>query len=236
MAYILGYRPDKFGLLPDAQGYIACKELLKAIHEEPDFSYVSQAHINEVLLGKDRNQFHLEAKQIKAIERHWHLDFDAPVPIPPRILFTPIRRKAHPIVMEKGLNAPQSKKFLILSANKEMAIRIGKRRDQKPVLLEIKAADSSDKGGKIFRFGDFYLTSHISARFISGPFVAKEILKARSDLEAKKTIVEHQSRDLAPGSFILDNSSDHDLCQKAKGKKRKGWKEASRKIRRYKKS
>ncbi len=178
----------------------------------------------------------MEAKQIKAVERHWHLDFDAPVPMPPKILFTPIRRKVHPIAMEKGLNAPQPKKFLVLSANKEMALRIGKRRDQKPVLLEIKAADSVDKGIKIFRFGDLYLTSHIPARFISGPFVAKEILKTRSDLEAKKTIVEHKPHDLAPGSFLLDNSSNHDLYQKAKGKKRKGWKEASRKIRNIKRA
>jgi hypothetical protein len=38
-----------------------------------------------------------------------------------------------------------------------------------------------------------------------------------------------------PGTFILDLSRDPDLYRKAKGKKRKGWKEAARKMRKGKK-
>jgi len=47
--YILGNRPDEFGLVPDKEGYISLKELLKAINEEPNMAYVRETHIQEVL-------------------------------------------------------------------------------------------------------------------------------------------------------------------------------------------
>ena len=33
MSYILGNRPDEFGLVPDREGYVGMKEFLQAIHE-----------------------------------------------------------------------------------------------------------------------------------------------------------------------------------------------------------
>ncbi|MBW2217849.1 MAG: hypothetical protein JRF34_11780, partial [Deltaproteobacteria bacterium] len=40
--------------------------------------------------------------------------------------------------------------------------------------------------------------------------------------------------DPAPGTFSLDSSRDPDLLRRAKGKKRKGWKEEARKVRKGK--
>jgi len=34
LAYVLGRRPDEFGLIPDAEGFVRIKDLLKALHEE----------------------------------------------------------------------------------------------------------------------------------------------------------------------------------------------------------
>ena len=62
MTYIMGYRPYEFGIIPDAEGFFPFKELLRAIHEEPGWGYVRQGHINEVLLGEDRELFQAEGK------------------------------------------------------------------------------------------------------------------------------------------------------------------------------
>ena len=62
LLYILGRRPDEFGIVPDRRGFVGLKELLQAFHEEEGWSYVRQSHINEVLLGKDRGLFELEGK------------------------------------------------------------------------------------------------------------------------------------------------------------------------------
>ncbi|MBW2208401.1 MAG: hypothetical protein JRG79_15965 [Deltaproteobacteria bacterium] len=55
MVYILGYRPDEFGLVPDSNGFIAFKDLIKALHEEPGWGYVRQSHINEILTGEEKD-------------------------------------------------------------------------------------------------------------------------------------------------------------------------------------
>ena len=34
LAYVLGHRPDEFGLLPDESGYVRLKDLLTALKEE----------------------------------------------------------------------------------------------------------------------------------------------------------------------------------------------------------
>ncbi len=233
MLYILGRRPDEFGLVPDRNGFVKYRELLQATHEEPGWHYVRQSHINEVLLGKDRPLFESEGNRIRASERKWRLDLDIQPDSPPNILFTAVRKRAHPAVMEKGLMQGEGR-YVILSADEKMALRIGKRRDQKPVLLKVKAAEAQKQGTLFYRFGDLFLTQQIPARFISGPPVSKEAKETSIDAQTRKEKAVPRHLDVAPGTFTLDISRDPDPYRRAKWKKRKGWKEESRKIRRAK--
>lgn len=233
LVYILGHRPDEFGLVPDNDGFVTYKELLQAIHEEPNYRYVRQAHINEVLLGKDRSLFQPKEKVIRTLERRWLLDFENLSQSTPKVLFTAVRTRAHPVVMEKGLKSAEGR-HCALSSNKDMALRIGRRRDQKPVLLEISAAAAEIEGTMFFPFGDLFLSHWIPAKFISGPPVSKEVLDRQIDAKIKKERPIPKPLDFAPGTFTLDISKDPDPYRKAKGKKQKGWKEEARKIRRRK--
>ncbi len=230
MTYILGHRPDEFGLIPDREGFVPIKEMLQAIHEEPGWGYVRQGHINEVLLGPERSLFQPAEKRIRAVDRRWHLALDRSAQTIPRILFTPVRRRAHPHVMQNGLRAGQAE-HIVLSPEKEMAIRLGKRRDQRPVVLEVLAAAAREAGLAFYAFGDLYLTAEISPKYIAGPPPAKEDLK---ELEAEGG---RRQQPLAPpvaGGFVLSPERDPDLSRRGKGRKERGWKEASRRARRKK--
>jgi putative RNA 2'-phosphotransferase len=233
LLYILARRPDEFGLVPDEEGFVKYKELLQAMHEEPGWSYVRQSHINEVLLGKDRFLFQAEHNHIRALERKWRLDLDTPLKALPGILYIGVRKRAHPVVMEKGLKSHEGG-FLVLSSAKNMAMRIGKRRDQKPVLLEVMAGAAEKQHVLFYAFGDLFISPQIPAKFISGPPVPKEDLERRRDAEEPKDKAKPKKTDFAPGTFSLEISRDPDLHRRAKGKKRKGWKEDARKIRRGK--
>ena len=230
---MLGHRPDEFGMVPDSNGFVTYKELIQAIHEEPNWHYVRRSHINEVLLGKDRHLFQLGDNTIRTAERRWRFDIEKTDQTLSKLLFTPVRRKAHPVVMEKGLRSGQGK-YLVLSPDPEMAERIGKRRDQKPVLIEITASSAQSKGVFFYAFGKLFLSHEIPAKFITGPPVPKEILDSRRELEAIKEKPVSRQAGLTYGTFSLDPSRDPDPYRKAKGKKRKGWKEDARKIRRGK--
>lgn len=250
LVYMLGHRPDEFGLVPDRDGFVAYKELLQAIHEESGWSYVRQSYINEVLLGKDRPLFQPEEKRIRVLKRLWYLDFDDPSRFlqaqrqgsdyeqikdsknaVPKILYMAVRRRAHPVVMEKGLKSREGR-HLVLSTEKEMALRIGSRRDQRPVLLEVMAGTAESEGVLFYPFGGLFLCHQIPAKFISGPPVPKEVIERRSGGEMETKNIEAVSLDFTPGTFALDMARDPDRFRKTKGKKRKSWKEEARKIRR----
>ena len=232
MIYILGHKPYEFGLVPDREGFVPFKELLWTLHEEEGWRYVRQGNINEVLLGKDRTLFETDDKGIRASDRRWHLDTETPAPSLPKILFIAVRRRAHPVVLEKGLLV-NSNMYHPLTPDREMALRIGRRRDRNPVLLEVKAHRAQRSGILFYPFGPLFLAGEIPAGYISGPPVPKEVPKASVAKPDKKAEPEI---DFQPGTFTLDLDRDMDVSRRAKGKKGKGWKEEARKYRRKKRS
>lgn len=234
LVYMLGHRPAEFGIVPSRDGFVPFKELLKAIHEEPGWRYVRQSHLNEVLLGKDRFLFETETRRIRAVERKWDMDFENGfLEKMPGILFAPVRRKAHPVVMERGL-IPSPGKLLVLSPDESMARRIGERQDPKPVLLRVEAEKARKEGTLFYPFDILYLCKEVPARYIAGPPVAKESLRGAGEKEAKPAEEMRIAKAFSAGTFPLDLAGPPAADRRAKGKKRKGWKESARKMRRKK--
>ena len=224
LSFILGRKPDEFGLVPDAEGYLTYKELLWAIHEEPGWSYVRQGHVREVLIGRGSSLFEWDENRIRVVKRNWTLDLEAPAATVPKILYVCVRRRAHPSVMEEGL---KSERYLVLSPEREMAIRIGRRRDQKPVMLEVMTGPAQKQGVPFYSFGQLFLAAEIPPRFISGPPVSRE---AEEKKQAEKPLPAQP--DFLGGTFVLDVHRDPDRSRRFGGKKQRGWKEEARGLRR----
>jgi putative RNA 2'-phosphotransferase len=230
LTYILGYRPDEFGLVPDEEGFVRYKDLFKALHEENGWRHVRSSHINEMLMGRERELFDAQNDRIRSRVRHWGLNPYDELPLP-GLLYTPVRKRAHPVAMERGLKAEHNA-YLALSADRKMALRIGRRRDPHPVLLEIPAATAGRKGVLIFPFGDLFLAPEIPSAFIAGPRPPKDSLERDDKKIDKKQKTDSGLKTPTPGSFTLDPRRDPDPSRKKRGKKRKGWKEEARKMRR----
>jgi len=235
--YILGYRPDEFGLVPDPDGYVPVKELLKVIHEEENYGYVRESHIREILLGPDRFLFELMDQRIRSLDRQWEPDLSTPCLDLPAILFAPIRRRAHAHVMEKGLSAGNNK-YILLTPEKDFAEKIGRRTDPEPVLLEILANEAGRVGNPFLAFGELFLVKEIPARFIAGPPVPKEVIEQHSLAQQQKAQKEKPIRrqlGFEAGTFALQSPKDSAANKhRVKGKKVKGWKEEVRGMRRTK--
>lgn len=220
LTYILSRRPDEFGLVPDEEGFIKIKELLQALHEEPGFGFVRESHINELLMLDGKRLFEIEDKRIRAKEIDWEFDFENPSYDIPKILYTCVRRRAYPFVMEKGLISNPNY-YIILSSSKDMALRIGKRKDQSPVLLEIRAHEALNSGSQFVRFGELYLSKWISHDHIIGPRINEEEVEKKKREKERRKIEDAFSA----GTFIMREPKER------KGKKKKGWKEEARKVR-----
>jgi putative RNA 2'-phosphotransferase len=225
MRYILGIRPDESGLVPDREGFIPIKELLKVIHEEPSMGYIRESHLTEVILQDKEHLFEIAERKIRSRQRSFVplSEHEAPVD-PPKLLFKGVKRKVYSAVLANGL-APGPGHHVVMTADRDMAARIASRQDQRPVIIEIRAQAASESGTAFFAFGEYlYVADTIPARFINGPPLPKVLPDQREPSEPKE--------DFMPGSFLIKDDRDHDPMRQDKARKKRGWKEEARKLRR----
>jgi len=227
MSYMLGRRPDEFGLVPDADGYMTMKEVLKAISEEPGTGYVRESHVKEVLLHDTDAVFEMSGKKIRSRNRTFApVDKERHAGPPSKILFKGVKRKAYPFILRAGL-LRGSQEHVVLATDQDLAIRIARRSEQDPVMLEIRAGIAHENGIAFYPFGhSLCLADEIPVQFISGPPLPKE----RQPKEEPR----RSSTETTTGTFILTSGRDPDLKRRSKTKKRIGWKQETKQRRRKK--
>lgn len=229
ISYMLGTRPDEFGLVPDREGYIPIKEFLKAIHEEPHMAYVRESHVREVLLHDRDGIFEIDGKRVRSTRRAFRLLNERKGPtLPPKILFAGVKRKAYPAVLDRGL-LPGSKQYVVMARDRDLAIRIAHRLDEKPIILEITARKATEDGIDLLPFGDsLYLAEGIPVRYISGPPLPKQLPPGEEP--------SRRETEPSPGSIILRADRDPDLRRRERVKKRIGWKDEVKRGRKRKRA
>jgi putative RNA 2'-phosphotransferase len=230
IAYILERRPDEFGLVVDSEGYIKIKELLKALNEESGFRHVRRSHLNEILYCMANPPFEIVENRIRAKHRN-HLPRPDVARNLPKLLYTCIRRKAHPSAMDKGI-FPSRHHQVVLSSNRELAERMGKRSDPQPVILTVHVQRSLDHGVRFYQAGGLlFLAAFIPAECFSGPPLPKE---KTEKLKKEQKIGVKQPQ--AAGSFLIDPDSVG--MQEAFGRKSKkmesDWKGKDKRMKKQK--
>ena len=234
ISYILGRRPDEFGLVLDEYGFVRLKDLLKAVSEEPGWRYVRKSHIQGALMISREGSFVLENGKIKTICRD-----AAPNPepgvVPPKLLYYCVRPRAYPVVCQQGI-IPSGQPQVHLAASVELAQRMGKRRARAPVLLTVQARKAFEAGVRFSKQGELiYITERVPPGYFTGPPLPKE--KKKEDHRPKKEPVA-MPEDM-PGSFTLDVERSRALQQQRSRRKvlKKGvtWKKDLRRLRRKRK-
>ncbi len=201
MFYVLGVCPEEFGLVPDPEGFISLKELFQALREEQEWRFLGQGHLTELLHAGFREDLEIVGDRIR-----WRTpkrDFTPrPVTEPPQRLYCGIRPRAHAVVMEKGLK-PFKGSWVVLSRTQELAMRIGRRRDPNPVIIQIKAQEAS-KGNMVFFAiqGDLFLVEQVPPEFLEGPPVTQK------ERHVPKPPPFKAPGPPTPGSFFLDLPKD----------------------------
>lgn len=229
LSYVLGRRPDEFGLVPDDNGFVTLKELLKAASEEEGWRHVTRGTINELTMAMAHPPVEIDGSLIRAVDRK-HLPERVPALDPPKLLYAGITAKSYPAVLEKGI-FPTRHTRVILCPEKGLAVRIAKRRDRSPVILTVNTMMAMDAGVLFFQQGEnIYLASHVPTGCFTGPPVTRE----------KKPSVKSESRDMpqekAPaGSFFVDLKELNGMKGRRQDKKDRSWKRDKKKIRRQKK-
>ncbi|MBI4799341.1 MAG: hypothetical protein HY794_11565, partial [Desulfarculus sp.] len=171
----------------------------------------------------------VRAKERRPLERDWAAD-------PPGHLYYGARRRAWPVIHEKGLAAPPGG-VLVLLATPEEALKLGRRRDHEALLITVQARKAAERGVLFSLLGGrLWLADRLPADCLLGPPV-------RDDQPQKKPqkpkpapppsgMPSLPSPEAMPGSFLL-NTEDTQKPYKRKGlKKDIEWKKERRKDRR----
>jgi len=220
IAYILQHRPDEFGLVLDEEGFVSLKELQQGIAEEEGWSYVRRSHIMEAVYAGDRQRFEVNDDRIRhALIHRMHYEPASP----PKILYHGARRRAYPHILQQGLD-PMGKQYVHLATSPELAVRMGKRREPDPIVVEIQAQRASENGIIFYQVNPLiYLADHIPPSYITGPPISKVLPEKKPP---ERRMPEHE-REL-PGSVLLNLRME----PLYKGEKGKHWKDHSRRNRR----
>jgi len=229
ISYVLSRRPDEFGLVPDQNGFVKIKDLLKAIGEEVDWKYVRRSHIDEILITLPSPLFEIQDNFIRAASRE-HLSLPAPADNLPKLLYTCIRNRAYPFVIDKGIH-PMGQPYVILSSSTTLAERMGRRIDQTPVKLTVQVEKTLGKGNQFLQAGELlYLAENIPPECFSGPPLPKEKPETRKSESAEKA-----SDKTKAGSFFMDLKNGRDnIPGSRQRRKAPDWKKDRRKQRKLK--
>lgn len=197
LAYVLGRRPDEFGLLPDGRGYVKIKDLLKALSEEEGWRHIRRAAIDELCITLDAPPVEFSENLIRAVDRD-HMPVQQPAGDLPKLLYVCIRQRAHHHTLQRGV-FPAGSQRIILTPDPEMAVRMGKRIDGDPVQVTVQAHAAAEQGVAFDRMGDLYLADYIPV----GCFTAPPLPKEKADPKPKEAPV-REPADPMPGSFFMD--------------------------------
>lgn len=203
LSYILGRHPAEFGLIPDRDGYVRIKELLKVFSEEEGWSYVRKSHLEEVELTLPDRPVEFKDNLIRAKNRENLPSFEEADELP-KLLYTCVRQKAYAFVATKGIQ--KSDGDVILSADIDTARRIGKRIDQSPVLLTVQVKKTIDKMIRFFTGGGTLFTA---ACIPAGCFTGPPLPKEKPDLTPPADMMPATPK--RPGSYTININADGSL-------------------------
>jgi putative RNA 2'-phosphotransferase len=213
--YILARRPGEFGLVPDEEGFVKIKEFLKAVAETEGWRHIRRSHINEMLLVCRKVPVEADEEKIRAKDRT-HLPARSLCSSPPKLLYTCVRKKAYPVVLEKGIH-PTHQAEVVCAETPEMAERIGRRRSSDPVRLTVLTARAAENGASFYQAGEgLYTAAHIPPGSFTGPPLPKE--------PEKPAKAEKPKPPPTPGSFLMEPEKPKKKPDKSKPK----WKKDKR--------
>lgn len=224
LAYMLGRRPDEFGLALEAGGWVQVKLLLQALHEEPGFSRVRREDLERLAALISPPPVEISGEKVRSLSPSPPELRCYPAALP-SLLYLAIPPKIHALVWEEGLK-PAHGRELVLARQPEMALRLGQRRDNHPLVVNV-AAQAAARGGIAFQaYGEglFLAPGAIPREFLQLPPPPKEIAPPKPAAKGKAKAM--------PGELLLD------LPQMLAGKPGKGkkrdeaaWKKGARALR-----
>ena len=168
ISHALRHKPEDYGLVLDAEGWVTVDALLAALRKRSSsWRSVSQAQIETIMAESEKQRFELRAGKIRAFYGHsTPLKIEREATIPPETLYHGTTQEAAQAILREGLRS-MKRQFVHLSTDQETARIVGLRRTNKPVILRIAALEAHYQGIHFYLGNeDIWLADPIPPTFI----------------------------------------------------------------------
>lgn len=168
ISHALRHEPHVYNLKLDEEGWVSVSDLLKSLgNKRNEWKELTEGDLFNVIASSSKTRFEISNGKIRALYGHSVSDKIVKEPVePPDILYHGTAKRFLPSIKEKGILSID-RQYVHLSADKETALLVGKRRDKNPVILKIRAKDAWNKGFKFYMEEDcIWLADYIEPEFI----------------------------------------------------------------------
>lgn len=167
MSYALRHAPWEYELELDEHGWVNIEQLLYSFHEEKKWSELDIKDIAYVVENCDKKRFEIDGKRIRALYGHSVPQKIVKEPLqPPEILYHGTPRRFLSMIKENGL-IPKGRQYVHLAVDTDMALQVGKRRDDHPALLIINSRDAWNDEIKFYKGNEkVWLADFIDSKYI----------------------------------------------------------------------
>ena len=168
MSYALRHNPEKYGLKLAQDGSVEIGTFLRAMNGMHHFDPpLTETVIREVMAHAEKQRFAIEDGRIRALYGHsFQIKVNHKEAAPPAVLYHGTARRFLDSIMEKGL-LPMGRQYVHMSADIETAEQVGRRRDNRPVILTIDAKQAAADGIKFYIGNDkVWLADQIPPQYL----------------------------------------------------------------------
>lgn len=168
MSHALRHEPWIYELELDDEGWVSVQHLLEALQRQrSDWNGVDVSDLERVIESSTKPRHELRGMSIRALYGHSVPGKLRMVPAePPNVLYHGTAPETASVITTEGLK-PMGRQYVHLSTDKDMALEVGRRKSQAPVILAIDAAEAH-QGGTAFYAGNekVWLADEVPSAFI----------------------------------------------------------------------
>lgn len=164
MSLVLRHQPEKFGLMPDEEGFVPLDEFIAVLRKE--FKEAGLESIKRVMdLDTDKKRFTISGNLIRANYGHSAVKVQYDLVAPPSVLYHGTNIKAFARIFKEGLK-PMGRHFVHLTTDEKLARKVGGRRGE-PRVVKVEADKAFGKGVKFYQPNDkFWLADDVPAEYL----------------------------------------------------------------------
>jgi len=168
VSHALRHEPWLYELELDDDGWVPIEDLLVALRaESPDWASLRESDIAAMIARSDKKRHELLGGKVRALYGHSVPNKLSRRPaLPPAILFHGTSPEAAQRIEVDGLR-PMGRQYVHLSADRATAEKVGHRKAQSPVLLQVHAGRANEEGVIFYRANEVtWLSDFVPAAFI----------------------------------------------------------------------